>query len=130
MERFQNILAIDTALGACSAGLRVNGKHFARSEIMLSGHAERLMPMINEVMEEAGVKFPDLDTVVTTTGPGAFTGLRIGLSAAKSLGLALDIPVFGITTLQALALQYSAEKKPSGPLGVILETKREDFYFQ
>ena len=128
--KFQNILAFDTALQGCSVGICVGGKVFAHNEKMASGQGEKLIPIINDVMAQAGVKFSDLDAIVTTVGPGAFTGLRIGLSAAKSMGLAVDKPVFGITTLQALALQYVDDKSPTHPLAVILETKREDFYFQ
>ncbi len=129
-NEFKNILAFDTALQGCSVGVCAGGKVFARVEMMLSGQGEKLIPIINDVLAEGGLKFADVDAIVTTVGPGAFTGLRIGLSAAKSFGLALDIPVFGITSLQALALQYAKEKPQKHPLAVILETKREDFYFQ
>jgi tRNA threonylcarbamoyladenosine biosynthesis protein TsaB len=134
-NKFKNILAFDTALQGCSVGVCVGGKSSTRTEKMASGQGEQLLPIINDVMAQAGLKFSSLDAIVTTLGPGAFTGLRIGLSAAKSMGLAVDKPVFGITTLQALALQYVHEKKIqekelTHPLAVILETKRDDFYFQ
>ncbi len=130
MAEFQNILAFDTALSGCGVGVFSGASRYARTEAMSSGQAERLMPIIADVMGQAGIKFEDLDAVVTTTGPGAFTGLRIGMSAAKALGLSLGIPVFGITTLQALATQYAREKNPADSLAVIIETKREDFYFE
>lgn len=132
MSRFEKVLAIDTAMNACCAGVynAAREKRVARAEIMPAGHGERLLPLVNEVMAEAGLGFSELDAVLVTVGPGAFTGLRIGLSAAKSLGTALGIPVFGITTLQALALQYAAAHKGGGGIAVIIETKREDFYFQ
>lgn len=121
-----NILALDTAMNGCGTCVYKNGESFSRSAAMPRGQAERLMPMMQEVMGEAGLDFKDLDAIVTTVGPGAFTGLRIGLSAAKALGLALEIPVFGITTLQALALQAQR----AGRLAVLVETKRDDFYIQ
>lgn len=130
MPQFKNILAFDTALQGCSVGVCVGGKISARTEKMASGQGEQLIPIINDVMAQAGIKISEIDAIVTTVGPGAFTGLRIGLSAAKAMGLAIDKPVFGITTLQALALQYVAEKKPVHPIALILETKRDDFYFQ
>lgn len=88
------------------------------------------MPMVEDVLSQAGLAYADIGAVVCTTGPGAFTGLRIGLSAARGLALALDIPLFGITTTQALALQYAHDHKPAKNIAVIIETKREDFYFQ
>jgi tRNA threonylcarbamoyladenosine biosynthesis protein TsaB len=130
MGQFKNILAIDSALQGCGAGVCVDGKISAHGEAMNSGQAERLMPIVQDVLQAAGLKFFDLHAIVTTVGPGAFTGLRIGLSTAKSLGLALEIPVFGVSTLQTLASQYTNEKKPDGAITVILETKRTDFYFQ
>ena len=128
MSEFTNILALDTALGGCTAAV-VAGDHSAvRSEVMARGQAEQLVPFANAAMEEAGIEYADLDAVLCTIGPGAFAGLRIGMSCARAFGLSLDIPVFGITTLDVLAMQFCA--KESKPCSVILETKRKDFYFQ
>jgi tRNA threonylcarbamoyladenosine biosynthesis protein TsaB len=96
---------------------------------MISGQAERLMPMIADVLEDAGLLYKDLQALVTTLGPGAFTGLRIGLSTVKALAISLDIPLYGITTFQALALAYRA-KAAIQNFTVIIETKRSDFYIQ
>lgn len=132
MSAFPNVLAIDTAMSACNAGVfRAEGsKRVAKSERITGGHGERLMPMVMEVLKEAEIAFENLDAVVTTIGPGSFTGLRIGISAARALALALDIPVFGIATTQALAAQFAAERRVAKNIAVILETKREDLYFQ
>lgn len=130
MSEFQKILAMDTALNGCGVGVFSAGKITSRTEPMVSGQAERLIPLIDEALTEAGLKPADLNAIVTTIGPGAFTGLRIGLSTAKSMALALDIPLYGITTLQALAAQYTAQKQPDVPFAVIIETKRSDFYVQ
>lgn len=127
---FMNILAIDSAMNGCGAGVCAGGTVHARAEAMASGQGERLVPMVQDVMRGAGLSYTDLQAIVTTVGPGAFTGLRIGLSAARALGLATNVPVFGVTTLQALASQYARDKKPAGKIAVILETKRMDFYFQ
>ncbi|HBR70021.1 MAG TPA: tRNA (adenosine(37)-N6)-threonylcarbamoyltransferase complex dimerization subunit type 1 TsaB, partial [Rhodospirillaceae bacterium] len=96
------------------------------------GQAEVLVPMVQEVVAQAGCGFDAIDLVVATRGPGAFTGLRIGLSTAKSTALALDVPVAGVSTLEVLARQYleGHSLKDRQKCAVIAETKREDFYFQ
>ncbi|MGB4106276.1 MAG: tRNA (adenosine(37)-N6)-threonylcarbamoyltransferase complex dimerization subunit type 1 TsaB [Alphaproteobacteria bacterium] len=128
MTQFKNILALDTALNHCSAAVRTDGGIFSESKAMVQGHAEVLLPMAERVLAEAGIDYADLDAIAVTTGPGAFTGLRIGLSTARALALALDVPLFGITTTQLLALQ-SVRDNPK-PVAVMLDTKRGDFYFQ
>jgi tRNA threonylcarbamoyladenosine biosynthesis protein TsaB len=100
------ILAIDTALDACSAAVLDSGasKLIAQeSQPMKRGHAEALMPLIARVMGEAAIAFAALDRIAVTTGPGSFTGLRVGLSAARGIALAAGKPVVGITTLTAYA---------------------------
>lgn len=100
------ILAIDTALEACAACVLDTsaGKVIAQeSHAMARGHAEALMPLIARVMEEAGIPFAALDRIAVTTGPGSFTGLRVGLSAARGIALAADRPAVGVTTLAAFA---------------------------
>src|SRR5712671_5273176 len=100
------ILAIDTALDACAAGVldTDSGRMIAQESLaMKRGHAEALMPLIARVMKQAGIAFTSLDRVAATTGPGSFTGLRVGLSAARGIALAADKPVVGLTTLTAYA---------------------------
>jgi tRNA threonylcarbamoyladenosine biosynthesis protein TsaB len=100
------ILAIDTALDACAAAvLDIDaGRLIAReSQAMKRGHAEALMPLIARVIKAAGIAFAALDRIAVTTGPGSFTGLRVGLSAARGIALAADKPVVGVTTLTAYA---------------------------
>lgn len=128
MAHFRKILAIDTALNHCSVALDVPGKRVHETQEMMQGHAEHLMPMVERVLERAGVEYSELEAVAVTVGPGAFTGLRIGLSAARALALALEIPVYGITTTQLLALQHVRQTPKE--VAVILETKRQDFYVQ
>lgn len=130
MGQFKNILALDTAMGGCSVTVYKDGAFFSESQTMPRGQAEHLVPMCQMVMEKVGSVYADLDAIVTTIGPGAFTGLRIGMSTAKAFGLALNIPVFGITTLQALALQYVESEDPAEAFTVLIETKRQDFYVQ
>lgn len=105
------ILAIDTCEGNCSAALMAGDAVLAvRSEAIGRGHAERLLPMIDEMLLEASCTFDDVDRIAVTVGPGTFTGLRIGLSVARGLGLALGRPVLGLTSLQVLAAQADARE--------------------
>src|ERR1700749_3269007 len=100
------ILAIDTALEACAVALLDTGTSkviASESQAMKRGHAEALMPMIARVMKESDLTFAALDRLAVTSGPGSFTGLRVGLSAARGIALAAGKPVVGITTLSAYA---------------------------
>src|SRR5215475_1056135 len=100
------ILAIDTALDACAAAvLDTEAGDVAAQESlsMKRGHAEALMPLIARVMQSASLSFAALDRIAVTTGPGSFTGLRVGISAARGLALAAGKPAVGLTTLSAYA---------------------------
>ncbi|MBN42264.1 MAG: tRNA (adenosine(37)-N6)-threonylcarbamoyltransferase complex dimerization subunit type 1 TsaB [Alphaproteobacteria bacterium] len=122
------ILALDAAGNACSAALWVREavvEH--RWEAMARGHAEALVPMAEEVVGLAG--FGDVDLVAVSIGPGAYTGLRIAISVARGLALALDIPVMGINSLE-VHLHQARNQKITGAIAVLLETKRTDFYVQ
>ncbi len=97
-------LALDTALGACSAAVVERDRVLAtRAEPMTRGHQERLAPLVQAVMHDAGVGFPDLRRVGVTVGPGSFTGLRVGLAFARTMALALGRPCVGVSSLEALA---------------------------
>ncbi len=102
------ILAVDTALGACSVAL-LEGESVAahRCVAMERGHAEALAPMVEEAM--AGHDFASLERLGVTTGPGTFTGQRVGLAFMRGLKVALGIPLAGVTTLAAMAAQAKAE---------------------
>ncbi len=101
------VLALDTALDSCSAAFLAEGRVVAgRSEARPRGHGERIAAMCVEVLREAEVRPADLDRVCVTIGPGSFTGVRIGLATARGYGVALGIPVVGITTLVAVAAPY------------------------
>ncbi|MEA2832083.1 MAG: tRNA threonylcarbamoyladenosine biosynthesis protein TsaB [Methylobacteriaceae bacterium] len=100
------ILAIDTALPACSACvLDSDAPEPISSETlpMARGHAEALLPLLERVVAHAGGGFASLDRVAVTVGPGSFTGIRVGLSAARAIAVARRIPVAGVSTLAALA---------------------------
>jgi tRNA threonylcarbamoyladenosine biosynthesis protein TsaB len=126
------VLAIDTALAACSAAVldTVHGCILAsESQPMIRGHAEALMPLIQRVMTGAGVAFTDLDRIVVTTGPGSFTGLRVGIAAARGLGVATDIPVIGVSTLSAYAAPYLGADDVS-PLVAAIDARHQHVYLQ
>jgi tRNA threonylcarbamoyladenosine biosynthesis protein TsaB len=97
------VLAIDSALEACSCALAGPEIALARTEPMQRGHAERLAPTVQELTREAGVRMAELDRIAVTVGPGSFTGVRVGLSFARGLALALGKSCVGISTLEALA---------------------------
>lgn len=105
------ILAIDTALSACSVALVQGGETLMScTEVMARGQAERLAPMVAELMGGAGISFKHLDRIAVTRGPGAFTGLRVGLAFARGLALALGRPCVGFSTLEVLAAGASHER--------------------
>src|ERR1700732_2659114 len=126
------ILAIDTALDACAAGVLDTdaGKLVALESLaMKRGHAEALMPLIARVMKESGIAFTSLDRLAVTTGPGSFTGLRVGLSAARGIDLAAGKPVVGVTTLAVYAapvVNESAER----PVISAIDARHDQVYFQ
>ena len=125
------VLGFDTAASACSAALCRDGDTLAhRYEAMAQGQAEYLMGMINDVMEEAGKDFGDLDLLAVTTGPGSFTGIRIGLAVARGLALAGDLPCMGVTTFEAVAAGVPETERDGATLFVAIESKRDDIYVQ
>ena len=99
------LLAIDTATEACSAALWLDGQLLERYEVMGRGHAERILPMIDELLVTAGLKLNALDALAVGRGPGAFTGVRIAIGVAQGLGLGSGLPVFPVSDLAALGLQ-------------------------
>lgn len=120
------ILAIDSACASCSVALWRDGTVLAHAfEAMQRGQSERLVPMVDEVFTAAGVSPAAVDAVATTVGPGAFTGIRIGLSTARGYGLALGRPVVGVTTTRVLAAMAGVTDRR---ILALVETKRADIY--
>jgi tRNA threonylcarbamoyl adenosine modification protein YeaZ len=119
------LLAIDTAAPRLALAVLSGERVETLVEDMATGQAERLFPALDEVLGRSGVTYKDLTRIAVTTGPGSFTGLRIGLSAARGLGLALRIPVLGIPSLFALSLTAGCD-----PIAVLLDAKRGEAYFQ
>ena len=121
------ILNIETATKNCSAALAKDGKTILCKEIAEEGysHAERLHVFIDEIIKEAGVTFQELSAIAVSQGPGSYTGLRIGVSAAKGLCFALNIPLIAVDTLQVLASQA---KVFDGLIIPMLDARRMEVY--
>ena len=126
------ILAFDTSGPACSVVVWRDGTVLARRrDVMERGQAEALMPLIAAAMEEAGIGYAALGRIAVTVGPGSFTGVRVGLAAARGLTLALDIPAVGLLTSEVLAAAVpSPERKIATRILVAIDTKRGDLYVQ
>lgn len=120
------ILAVDTAGARCSAAVvDPGGRVLARRDPEIGrGHAERLMDVIAEVLAEAGLAYADLGRIAVSVGPGSFTGLRVGVAAARGLALALDVPAVGVSTLDALAEPHRA----IGPVLAAIDARRGEVY--
>lgn len=122
------ILALDVAIRGCGVAIldSATGACTSLFEETDRGQAERLIPMIDEVIHKAGISINEIDRIAVTKGPGSFTGVRIGLSAAAALGLALSIPVLGFSTLELVLEQNGAIPNALA----LIDTKRGDFYGQ
>ncbi len=123
------ILNIETATKNCSVSISKEGKTIALKELNDGNysHAEKLHELIEQVVLEAKIALSDLKAIAISKGPGSYTGLRIGVSAAKGLCFALDIPLISTNTLQSLALSVSIDKGYKIPL---LDARRMEVYSQ
>lgn len=129
-----NILALDTSMGACSAAVLrtdTNTRRLTSLQVdMPRGHAEALMPMVDEVLAEADIGPRDLDLIAATRGPGSFTGVRIAIAAARGLALVTHAKLFGTDSLIVMArASLQAEAKPKGPFAVAVDARRGMIYF-
>lgn len=121
------ILSIETSTAVCSVAVHLDGTLAALVEINEPGaHSERLMGLIEEVMEKAAITYIDLDAIAVSEGPGSYTGLRIGVSTAKGLALGLSKPLIAVNTLQALASASPA--KPGELIIPVLDARRMEVY--
>jgi tRNA threonylcarbamoyl adenosine modification protein YeaZ len=126
------ILAIDTSCGACSVAIVKSGEIeplAVRSEIMARGHVEALAPMVEEASRVLEGGFASIDRIAVTTGPGSFTGIRVGVAMARAMGLALGIPVVGVSTLAAFAAPLLSEPRP-GVIAAAIDAHHGSVYFQ
>jgi len=130
------VLAIDTALAACSAavldtdrGALDDGIVASESLPMMRGHAEALIPLVARVMQACGLAVSELDRIVVTTGPGSFTGLRVGISAARGFALTAKVPAIGVSTLSAYAAPYLGAVNRA-PVIAAIDARHEQVYLQ
>jgi tRNA threonylcarbamoyl adenosine modification protein YeaZ len=129
MSDNQTVLVIDTAMAGCGVCVY----DVARDVVFDAysddprGQAQVLVPMVQGVLNDADLGFEDLTDIVVCNGPGTFTGIRIGLSAAKTFGMVVDVPVYGVGSMQALAMS-AVDKGLSQEMLAIVETRRQDFY--
>jgi tRNA threonylcarbamoyladenosine biosynthesis protein TsaB len=120
-----NLLAIETATEACSVALLCGDALLDRSELAPRRHAELVLPMAEELLSEAGIARRQLDAIAVGRGPGAFTGVRLAISVAQGLALALDIPVVPVSSLATLAMQ--APRNGAAIIAAI-DARREEIY--
>jgi len=131
MPKPRRLLALDSAGAACSAAVWAGGALSARRfEAMARGQSERLLPMIEDVMAEAGLDYAALDAIAVTRGPGGFTGVRIGLATARGLALACAAPLIGITNFEAVVSGVAAAEAEGRAILAVLESKRHEVYLQ
>jgi tRNA threonylcarbamoyl adenosine modification protein YeaZ len=126
------VLAIDTALEACSAAVldtSRGGITASETIAMARGHAEALMPLVARVMDIAEIEFAELDRIAVTTGPGSFTGLRVGISAARGIALAAGKPAIGLSTLAGFAAPLIAEDDSTHVVAAI-DARHDHVYLQ
>lgn len=126
------ILAIDASCGAVSGCVLDSGADEAAaqaSEPMQRGHAQALAPLLERVVAGVEGGFPSIERVAATVGPGSFTGIRIGLATARAIGLALGVPVVGVSTLVAFAGPLLLEPQ-AGTIASVIDAKHGRVYFQ
>ena len=123
------ILSIETSTSICSVAIHEQGELLALAEIMEPGaHAEKLVSLVDAALKQAKLRLVDLAAVAVSQGPGSYTGLRIGVSTAKGIAYALDIPLIGINTLQAMAASQSIAEGEY--VVAVLDARRKEVYTQ
>ncbi len=122
-----NYLAIDASTEACSVALQINGKVTSRYDLCPQSHSLQLLPMVDELLKEAGVKLAQLDGLIFGRGPGSFTGVRIGVGVAQGLAFAADLPVVGVSSLQAMA-QIALENHKQKQVLSVIDARMSEVY--
>lgn len=121
------ILALDTCLAACSVAIWQDGVVLARDwQPMQRGHAEALLPMLENVRAQAGLHYAAFDRLAVSIGPGSFAGVRVGLAAARGICVARSLPLVGVNTLELMAAAIEGD----APIGVAIDARNDQIYFQ
>lgn len=124
-----DILAIETATDVCSVAVWIQGRLAAERETTIPrSHAEKLVPMMVNCLNEAGLDAAALDAIAVSAGPGSYTGLRIGTSTAKGLAFATGVPLYGIPTLQGLVYPLREQAQPGDTLCAALNSRKNEVY--
>jgi tRNA threonylcarbamoyladenosine biosynthesis protein TsaB len=119
-----NILAIETSTEACAIGLSANGRQYMRFELTPRRHTECVLPWCDELLLEGGIAKSELHAIAVGIGPGAFTGVRLGLSLAQGMALALGIPLIPLSTLSIIAQAQTHD----GPIAVLMDARMGECY--
>ena len=127
-----NIFAIDTSLLSCSVAIAKNQTILSSfHQDMERGQAEQLIPAMQHCLAESHLVLKEINAIAVTTGPGSFTGIRIGLATAKAFALSLDIPIIAFSTLEATAAAFlEKEKKEKRNIFVLIPSAQDDFFAQ
>lgn len=118
------LLAIETATDACSAALSIEGEVLERFALAPRGHTELILPMLDEIVAEAGIHLSQLDAIAFGRGPGAFTGVRIAVGVTQGIAFAMDLPVVPVSTLAAVAQGVGAQR-----VLVALDARMDEVYW-
>ena len=128
-QHYNNILIIDTATEACSAAIVTDGEVHHQFEICPQQQSQRILPMISDLCQRAGINIQQIDAIGFGHGPGSFTGVRIAIGTVQGLALGLDIPVVGVSTLAAMAQQVVDEQTGSKDILVAIDARMSEVYF-
>jgi tRNA threonylcarbamoyladenosine biosynthesis protein TsaB len=124
-----NLLALDSATELCSAALVLDDRELTREEMVGRGHAERLLPMVDELLAEAGIALGSLDGLAVGRGPGAFTGVRIAISIAQGLAQGAGIPIVPVSNLAAIAARADSEGARGVPVLSLIDARMGQLYW-
>ncbi|MBY5408097.1 tRNA (adenosine(37)-N6)-threonylcarbamoyltransferase complex dimerization subunit type 1 TsaB [Rhizobium leguminosarum] len=126
------ILALDTAGVDCAAAVYDSGRDTVlgeASDMIGKGHAEHLIGIVDRALNQAGLALSDVDRLAVTIGPGSFTGIRVGVAAARGFALSLNVPAVGVTTLEVMA-SAQRDKTPHRAVLAAMDAKRDEIYLQ
>ncbi|WHO73162.1 tRNA (adenosine(37)-N6)-threonylcarbamoyltransferase complex dimerization subunit type 1 TsaB [Rhizobium sp. BT03] len=126
------VLALDTAGVDCAAAVYDSGRNTMlgeASDMIGKGHAEHLIGIVDRALDQADMTLSDIDRIAVTVGPGSFTGIRVGVAAARGFALSLNVPAVGVTTLEVMA-SAQREKTPHRAVLAAMDAKRDEIYLQ